>query len=141
HSACVDGFWIGKTEVTQGQWTQIMGSNPSKFKKGDDYPVETVSWNDVKEFISKLNERKRGNYYFQLPTEAEWEYACRSRGLGERYAGGNVVDNVGWYADNSGKSTHPVGQKQPNGLGIYDMSGNVFEWCQDIYSKDAYSQH
>ena len=141
HEVCVDGFWIGKYEVTQGQWKKVMGSNPSHFNKGDNYPVERVSWNDAKEFIGKLNSLNSGQYEFRLPTEAEWEYACRSGGKSEKYAGGNEVDSVAWYGSNSGRSTHPVGAKTPNGLGIYDMSGNVWEWCEDIYSEDAYSKH
>ncbi|MDB4444681.1 PEGA domain-containing protein, partial [bacterium] len=120
HEVCVDGFWMGKYEVTQGQWKLVMGSNPSHFKKGDNYPVELVSWNDAKGFKRKLSSMNRGKYTFRLPTEAEWEYACRSGGQPEEYAGGSDVDRVGWYLDNSGHSTHPVGTKTANGLGIYD---------------------
>jgi len=141
HEVCVDGFWMGKYEITQGQWEKIMGSNPSYFNKGDNYPVEQVSWNDANEFIGKLNSLNNGQFKFRLPTEAEWEYACRSGGKPEKYAGGNDVDRVAWYDSNSGSSTHPVGIKASNGLGIYDMSGNVWEWCEDIYSEDAYSKH
>ena len=141
HEVCVDGFWMGRYEVTQGQWKRIMGSNPSRFKKGDNYPVERVSWDDAKEFIKKLNAKSNGSYEFRLPTEAEWEYACRSGGKPEKYCGGSDVDSLAWYRGNSGKSTHPVGTKDPNGLGIYDMSGNIWEWCEDIYAKDAYSKH
>ena len=137
---CVDGFWIGKYEVTQGQWKKIMGNNPSNFKKGDDYSVEQVSWNDAKEFIKELNARSSGGQY-RLPTEAEWEYACRSGGKGERYSGGSDVDRVAWYDSNSGNSTHAVGTKASNGLNIYDMSGNVWEWCEDVYDERAYSKH
>ena len=127
----VGGFEIGKYEVTQGQWQAIMGSNPSKFSScGDDCPVEKVSWEDAQKFIKKLNAKGRGEY--RLPTEAEWEYACRSGGKSEKYCGGNEVDRVAWYNGNSGDKTHRVGQKSPNGLGIYDMSGNVYEWtCSD----------
>ncbi len=139
HEVTVSGFWIGKYSVTQGQWQKVMGNNPSGFKKGDNYPVETVSWDDAKEFILKLN--ARSGYSFRLPTEAEWEYAARSGGKAEKYAGGNDVDAVAWYGANSGKSTHPVGTKAPNGLGIYDMSGNVWQWCEDIYDVDAYKKH
>ena len=141
HKVCVDGFWLGKYEVTQGQWQKIMGNNPSKFpkgwfKKGDNYPVEMVSWNDCQEFIKKLNAQSTRK--FRLPTEAEWEYAARSGGRDETYAGGNDVDRVSWYDGNSGGSTHHVGGKAPNGLGFYDMSGNVREWCADWYSSDYY---
>ena len=139
HEVTVGGFWIGKYTVTQGQWQKVVGSNPSGFKKGDNYPVETVSWNDAKEFIQKLN-GKNGST-FRLPTEAEWEYAARSGGKAEKYAGGSDIDAVAWYVANSGRSTHPVGTKAPNGLGIYDMSGNVWQWCEDIYDGDAYKKH
>ena len=139
HEVCVDGFWMGKYEVTQGEWRKIMGSNPSHFKNGDRYPVEQVSWNDAQAFIQKLN--ARSGQRFQLPTEAEWEYAARSGGKNETYSGVNDVNRVAWYGGNSGNHTHEVGTKTPNGLGIYDMSGNVWEWCEDIYASDAYSKH
>ncbi|TAN41392.1 MAG: hypothetical protein EPN22_15435 [Nitrospirae bacterium] len=149
HEVCVDDFYIGKFEVTQGQWQAVMGNNPSNFKNcGDNCPVENVSWNDAQEFISRLNEKvplskggTRGLY--RLPTEAEWEYAARSGGKREKYAGGDDVDSVAWYNGNSGGGffssgkTQPVGTKAPNGLGIYDMSGNVWEWVQDW--KGSYS--
>ncbi|MDR3553475.1 MAG: SUMF1/EgtB/PvdO family nonheme iron enzyme [Syntrophobacteraceae bacterium] len=138
HEVAVSGFWIGKYTVTQGQWQKIMSANPSGFQKGDNYPVETVSWYDAKEFIQKLNARSANT--FRLPTEAEWEYAARSGGKPQMYAGGNDVDAVAWYVTNSGRSTHPVGTKAPNGLGIYDMSGNVFQWCEDIYDVGAYTK-
>jgi len=140
HEVCLDGFWIGKYEVTQGQWKRVMGSNPSHFKKGDNYPVEKVSWKNAKKFIGKLNSMKDGKFRLRLPTEAEWEYAARSGGKAEQYAGGNDVDRVAWHRNN-GYRTHPAGTKAPNGLGIYDMSGNVWEWCEDIYSDTAYSKH
>lgn len=139
HEVCVDDFYMGKYEVTQGQWREVMGNNPSYFKNcGDNCPVEQVSWNDVQEFISRLN-RKSGTRY-RLPTEAEWEYAARSGGRQEKYSGGNDVDTVAWYDGNSGNRTHPVGQKRPNGLGLYDMSGNVWEWCEDWYGTNYYAQ-
>lgn len=137
HKVCVDGFWMGKYEVTQGQWQQIMGNNPAMFKKGSNYPVEYVSWEDCQLFISKLNSRNRK--IFRLPTEAEWEYACRSGGRDEQYAGGNDLDRVAWYSSNSGASTHAVGGKAANGLGLYDMNGNVWEWCLDWYGRNYYS--
>lgn len=139
HEVCLDGFWMGKYEVTQGQWSKLIGSNPSNFKSGDDFPVEKVSWNDAKDYILKLNQRS-GNT-FSLPTEAQWEYAARSGGKNEMYSGGNNVDSVAWDWSNSGKKTHGVGTKASNGLGIYDMSGNVLEWCEDVYDKNAYSRH
>ena len=137
HRVCVDGFWMGKYEVTQGQWKKVNGNNPSHFKKGDNYPVENVSWKDAQRFIKKLNSMSRGGK-FRLPTEAEWEYACRSGGRPEKYCGGDDVDRLAWYDGNSGSHTHPVGTKSPNGLGIYDMSGNVWEWCADWYDKNYY---
>ncbi|MDA3791614.1 MAG: SUMF1/EgtB/PvdO family nonheme iron enzyme [Desulfobacula sp.] len=139
HEVCVEGFWMGKYEVTQRQWQRIMGSNPSNFKSGDDYPVEQVSWNDVKTFISLLNQRSGPS--FSLPTEVQWEYAARSGGKDQDYAGRNNLDLVAWYSYNSGNKTHRVGTKAPNDLGIYDMSGNVWEWCEDVYDSNAYSKH
>lgn len=141
HEVCLDGFWMGKHEVTQGQWEKIMGDNPSFFKKGDDLPVEQVSWNDAKEFIKKLNTSGKGRYQVKLPTEAQWEYAARSGGKQEVYAGGNDVDRLAWFNANSGGTPHPVGTKSPNGLGIHDMSGNVWEWCEDAYHDLAYNKH
>jgi formylglycine-generating enzyme required for sulfatase activity len=124
-------FYVATTEVTQVQWKAVMGSNPSKFQ-GDDLPVEQVSWNDTKEFIRKLN-TKEGTTRYRLPTEAEWEYACRAGTTGDRY--GDMVSTA-WYDPTSGSKTHPVGQKQANAWGLYDMLGNVYEWCEDW--KDAY---
>ena len=123
-------YYIGKYEVTQALWQVVMGNNPSRFK-GDDLPVERVSWKRCQDFISKLNSLTGKR--FRLPTEAEWEYAARggNKSRGYRYSGSNTLDDVAWYGDNSGSKTHAVGTKQPNELGIYDMSGNVSEWCQD----------
>ncbi|WP_278855535.1 SUMF1/EgtB/PvdO family nonheme iron enzyme [Leyella stercorea] len=148
-------YYIGKYEVTQALWKAVMGNNPSKFKgnnqalwktmmgknpskfEGDNLPVEQVSWDDCQEFISKLN-RITGKM-FRLPTEAEWEYAARggNKSRGYQYSGNNNLSDVAWYEDNSRMKTHAVGTKQPNELGIYDMSGNVYEWCQDW--EGAYS--
>ena len=129
-------YYIGKYEVTQALWKAVMGNNPSCFK-GDNLPVEKVSWDDCQKFISKLNSitGKR----FRLPTEAEWEYAARGgkKSRGHQYSGSNNLSDVAWYDDNSDSKTHAVGSKQANELGIYDMSGNVYEWCQDW--KGAYS--
>ena len=127
-------YYIGKYEVTQALWQSVMGSNPSYFK-GDNLPVETVSCDDCKEFISKLN-RITGRK-FRLPTEAEWEYAARGGKMsrGYQYSGSSNISDVAWYDGNSGSKTHPVGTKQANELGIYDMTGNVWEWCQDRYGS------
>lgn len=142
HEVCVDNFYMGKYDVTQGQWKAIMGSNPSYFKDcGDNCPVEQVSWNDAQEFIRKLNSRLGGNKY-RLPTEAEWEYAARGGGKIDKYAGGNDVDSFAWYAPNSGrKETHPVGTKAANGLGLYDMNGNVYQWVQDWHDVSYYNNY
>ena len=130
HSVTLSTFYIGKTEVTQALWKAVMGSNPSKFK-GENLPVENVSWDDCQEFIRKLNSLTGLN--FRLPTEAEWEFACRggNNSRDYKYSGSNYIDNVAWYIGNSGDETHPVAMKSPNELGIYDMSGNVWEWCSD----------
>ena len=127
-------YYIGKYEVTQALWQAVMGSNPSS-RKGDNLPVEQVSWNDCQDFLSKLN-RITGKT-FRLPTEAEWEYAARggNKSRGYQYSGSNNLSDVAWYDDNSGNKSHAVGTKQPNELGIYDMSGNVCEWCQDRFGK------
>ncbi len=142
HAVCVDDYYLGKYEVTQGQWQSVMGNNPSFFKDcGEKCPVEQVSWNDIQEFIKKLNARTKKNY--RLPTEAEWEFAARSRGMKEKYAGTSSDAEVGkyaWYSANSNGRTHPAGQKQPNRLGLYDMTGNVWEWCQDWYGEKYYRQ-
>jgi formylglycine-generating enzyme required for sulfatase activity len=131
-------FYLGKYEVTQREWKAVMGSNPSYYK-GDNRPVERVSWDDVQEFIKKLNAKEGGDKY-RLPTEAEWEYACRAGSTTRWYFGDNEnqLGDYAWYKANSGNETKPVGQKKPNAFGLYDMHGNVWEWCQDWYSKDYY---
>lgn len=150
HDTHVDGFWVGKYPVTQDQWKQVMsssiwnkvkGNNPSWFKMGGNHPVEQISWHDAQEFIQKLIAMNKNRYHFRLPTEAEWEYAARSGGMSEKYPGGHPVDEVAWYSANSGMTTHPVGALRPNGLGLFDMSGNVYEWCTDFYSEEAYRHH
>jgi len=134
HEVTVNAFKIAKYQVTQKQWKAIMGDNPSYFK-GDYLPVENVSWHDVQTFIGKLNEATGKKY--RLPTEAEWEFAARggNKSLGYKYCGNNELDLAGWYTFNSENMTHPIGEKTPNELGIYDMSGNVWEWCSDWASE------
>jgi formylglycine-generating enzyme required for sulfatase activity len=140
HEVCLGSFYIGKYEVTQGQWRKVMGKNPSHFKDcGDSCPVESVSWADVESFIAELGDM--GDRKYRLPTEAEWEYAARGAGKAEKWAGTSSDDKLAehaWYDANSGDRTHPAGQKKPNGLGLYDMSGNVWEWTQDWYGENYY---
>ena len=132
HRVTLRSFAMGKTEVTQGQWRAVMGTNPSRFSNcGDSCPVEGVSWEDVKQFVSRLS-AKTGKTY-RLPSEAEWEYACRAGGR-EEYCGGGSVDSVAWHLGNSGQSTHPVAGKRPNAWGLHDMSGNVWEWTEDCWN-------
>lgn len=128
-------FEMCKYQVTQAQWEAVMGNNPSHFK-GPDRPVERVSWDDTQEFIKKLNQND-SKYQYRLPTEAEWEYACRA-GTAGNYAG--RIDRMAWYGSGAGGETHPVGKKKPNKWGLYDMHGNVWEWCQDWYDRGYYAQ-
>lgn len=142
HEVCVDDFYLGKYVVTQGQWEAVMGNNPSAFQNGDNYPVEQVNWNDAQDFIRKLNQNTGKEY--RLPTEAEWEYAARSGGKNDKWSGTSDESELmkyAWFRRNARGKTHPVGRKRPNGLGLYDMSGNVYEWVQDTFSDDAYSRH
>ena len=138
HQVTLPSYYIGKTEVTQELWQAVMGSNPSNFT-GTNLPVEKVSWDDCKTFIAKLNALTGKN--FRLPTEAEWEFAARggNKSRGYKYCGSNTLSDVAWYVDNSDNKTHPVAAKTPNELGIYDMSGNVLEWCNDWYSSTYYT--
>ena len=128
----LSGYRIGRYAVTQGLWVEIMGSNPSRWKD-DSLPVCNVSWQDVQTFICRLNARTGGRY--RLPTEAEWEFAARGGSLsrGYEYSGSGNIDDVAWYDENSGGRPHAVGLKSPNELGLFDMSGNVLEWCRDWY--------
>ena len=143
HSVTLSSYSIGETEVTQALWQAVMGQKPtsdgsqwsSTYGLGGNYPAYHVSWNDCQDFIRRLNALTGEN--FRLPTEAEWEYAARggNKSRGYKYAGSNNIDNVAWYYDNSGSQTHNVATKSPNELGLYDMSGNVWEWCQDWYGS------
>ena len=135
HSVTLSDYYIGETEVTQELWEAVMGTNPSDFSGNPQRPVEYVSWYECKEFITNLNNLTGMN--FRLPTEAEWEYAARggNKSQGYKYSGGNTIGNVAWYWDNSGSATHNVKTKSPNELGTYDMSGNVWEWCEDWYGN------
>ena len=139
HKVTLDSYYIAETLVTQELWQAVMGNNPSKFKGDIHRPVETVSWNDCHEFVKKLN-RLTGKK-FSLPTEAQWEYAARGgmKSKGYKFSGSNNLGVVAWYDGNSGSETHPVAQKQSNELGLYDMTGNVWEWCQDWFDSNYYA--
>ena len=138
HNVTLSSYYIGKTEVTQELWQVVMGSNPSYYK-GNRKPVDQVSWYDCQTFFSKLNSLTGKNY--RLPTEAEWEFAARGgiKSKGYKYSGSNTLDDVAWYDGNYDYGTHEVETKSPNELGLYDMSGNVFEWCNDWYGGKYYS--
>lgn len=142
HLVGMDDFKIGETEVTQALWTAVMGSNPSKSNRGDNYPVDNVTWNECHDFVKKLtaimqaNGSIRENEAFHMLTEAQWEYAAKGGqfGKGYRYSGSNKLEEVAWTLSNGGKASHEVAQLKPNELGIYDMSGNVYEWVADYYA-------
>lgn len=137
HQVVLDSFYIGKYEVTQAFWTKIVGNNPSYFKLGDYYPVENLSWEDCYLFISKLNEVT--GIYFRLPTEAEWEYAARGGAKESERLNKLDLDKIAWYDANSENKTHPVGLKLANELELYDVCGNVWEWCSDYYGESYYA--
>ena len=138
HRVILSDYYIGETPVTQELWSEVMEDNPSCYK-GPKKPVEMVSWNDCQEFVSRLN--KLTGEKFRLPTEAEWEFAARGGvdSKGFKYAGSNSLNEVAWYSKNSDDMTHEVKTKCPNELGLYDMNGNVWEWCSDYYSPSYYS--
>ncbi len=132
HEVTVESFYIAKYEVTQADWISVMESNPSKFGGNPSYPVEQVSWNDIQVFLERLNLKTGKNY--RLPTEQEWEFAAKGGNAEEdfRYSGSDDANQVAWYSGNSDKRPHPVGSLSPNSLGLYDMSGNIWEWCSDF---------
>lgn len=133
----ISDFYISKYEVTQKEWRDIMGTNPSYFENCDNCPVESITWDDVQSFLDKLN-TKYPNHNYRLPTEAEWEYAARggNKSKAYKYSGGNNIDSIAVYLFNSEYSARPIGTKYSNELGIYDMSGGVYEWCSDFYTDD-----
>lgn len=131
----VGDFWISKYEITQGQYREVMGENPSRLK-GDDLPVDNVSWNDAMKFCNEFG--KKYGVTVRLPYEAEWEYACRAGTTTRYYWGDRMNGAYAWYSKNSQESPHPVGQRKPNAWGLYDMIGNVWEWCMDWYLEDYY---
>ena len=139
-SVSVAAYLLGKTEVTQGQWQAVMGSNPSQFKEcGAECPVDAVSWNEAQDYVKKLSQRSGKTY--RLPSEAEWEYAARA-GSATRWSFGDAEGQLGdhaWFSANSGDKTRPVAGKRPNAFGLYDMHGNVREWVQDCYDEKAYA--
>ena len=138
HEVTLSSFYICKYEVTEALWTAVMGSNPSKYPLGDNYPVEQVNWYDCQDFVEKLSELT--GRHFRLPTEAEWEYAARGgkRSRGYRYSGSYALDEIGWHVGNAHHYKREVGTKKPNELGLYDMTGNVSEWCQDKLDIEYY---
>jgi len=137
HEVCVGDIYMGKFEVTQGEWKKVMRGNPSEFKRNDRHPVEMINWYDAQEYIKKLNRISKQQY--RLPTEAEWEYAAKSGGKTEQWAGTSSDSELGEYISANQVSTASVGGKKPNGLGLYDMTGNVSEWCNDWYDDNYYS--
>ncbi len=141
HEVCVDGFWLGRTPVTNAQWGAVMGTADASPGRGPDYPADAVTWQQAKAYLARMNAQAKDGKRFRLPTEAEWEFACRSGGKAEMFAGGPDLDRLGWYSGNSGGGPHPVARKAPNGLGLHDMSGNVFQWTEDVYEKGAYRHH
>ncbi|MBF0450118.1 MAG: formylglycine-generating enzyme family protein, partial [Candidatus Magnetomorum sp.] len=139
HTVCLNSFWISQHEVTQRQWLKVMESQPSYFSGHDHYPIENISWTDTQDFMRIFNEKTGRNY--RLPTEAEWEYACVGAEKKDSYSGADDSRNVSWTLLNSNDQPHDVGQKEKNSFQLFDMSGNVYEWCMDTYDENAYRQH
>jgi formylglycine-generating enzyme required for sulfatase activity len=142
HEACLSGYWIGRYEVTQGQWRALMAHNPAAYAAGDEHPVDSVNQADIAEFVRRIAARNPGRT-FRLPTEAEWEYACRGGGRLEKFGGAPppAGANTAEYAERHGEGSTPVGSFPPNALGLHDMSGNLWEWVSDVYAADAYLRH
>lgn len=142
HKVCMSAYWIGRHEVTQAQWTSLMDYNLSVFATSPQHPVDCVNQIDIETFVRKLGEHHPGKV-FRLPTEAEWEYACRAAGKAEKFGGEAPPEgaNTAEYADEHGEGSVAVGAFAPNALGLHDMSGNLWEWVSDVYAADAYEQH
>ncbi|NWG31159.1 MAG: SUMF1/EgtB/PvdO family nonheme iron enzyme [Rhodocyclaceae bacterium] len=142
HEVCVSTFWIGKYEVTQGEWSRLMPSNPAVWDRSARHPVDSVNQRDIAEFVARLMAANPGRR-FRLPTEAEWEYACRAGGRQEKFGGlpPPAGANTAEYANLHGEGSQPVGSFPPNTLGLHDMSGNLWEWVSDVYAPDAYARH
>ncbi len=140
HEVTLSDFYMTRFPITQSQWRVLMDDNPSNFRHPDN-PVEQVTWTEACRYAEKLSDTTKTGVKFHLPTESQWEYAARGAGKDDLYAGGADIDSVAWYEGNSHGRSHPVGQKLPNALGLYDLSGNVWEWCQDTFHTDAYRQH
>ncbi|MBF0160744.1 MAG: formylglycine-generating enzyme family protein [Magnetococcales bacterium] len=147
HTVCLSGFWLGEREVTQQQWQRVLQNNPSQLhhevigQPDEGFPVENISRLDIESLLTKLNGRHRGQVVFDLPSEAQWEYACRSGGEKTTFAGYAQVDQLGWYRSNSSGTSQTTGSRRANRLGLFDMSGNLWEWVRDTYDKEAYRRH
>ncbi|MEO5341017.1 MAG: formylglycine-generating enzyme family protein [Magnetococcus sp. MYC-9] len=147
HTACLSGFWLGEREVTQQQWQRVLQHNPSHLhreiigQRDEGFPVENITRLDVETFIARLNLHHQGQIAINLPTEAQWEYACRNGGEKIPFSGRAQLDQLGWYQANSSGISQSTGTRRANRLGLYDMSGNVWEWVRDTYDKDAYGRH
>ncbi|MEO5377491.1 MAG: formylglycine-generating enzyme family protein [Magnetococcus sp. DMHC-6] len=144
HEVCLPGFWLASTEITQEQWRLILREIPANWpagRLGEHYPVTNVSITEIETLLDKLNQSYAGQLFFRLPTEAEWEYACRDGGMMVSFPNNAFPNTIGWNVQNSAGASHPVATRAPSRLGLFDMSGNVWEWTQDLYQRDAYATH